>query len=866
MTEARSQHQVFVVRTPGEWALAPLPATDPETVDLDGVLAAIGPSPEQAGGPNRPAPDPVAPLAGTDLVGPTWMWVGAAADGEVVVEEPDGTLLVLDGPDLELLHTIDHIRTVDDVVASSTVADAAGRLARLAGSGRVVWTAPAEAGAVEPTPEAEPAPDYSHLPPPPAEGLIWPQPVAPVAPAEPAEVPGDDRIPVYAIWPVDVGPLLSLGMLTATARHWKDGALNERYEIRKPETAASFLDHLAGRQGPAVLLCSDYVWSLAHNLEAAATARQICPDLLVVHGGPSAPKYADDAARFLSDHPAVADVLVRGEGEEALCDLLEALDGPDGWTTDAGRLGTVGGITFRAADGEVVRTEDRPRIANLDSIPSPYLSGEFDGIPGDAWKYCLSIETNRGCPYGCTFCDWGSATMSRIRKFDLDRVIAELEWGARLGVHTITLTDANFGIMSRDVETTRQIAAIRERVGHPHSLSWTAAKNTTKHLVKIMDILVDSGITVSTSLSLQTIDPTTLEILARTNISTDHYVKLAADYRRRGYPLQGDLMLGLPGQTFDTYKADLQFMLDHEIMVRSWPVQMLPNAPMNAPEYRAEHGIEVGEDNLVTSTHSFTVDERKRMWRFRTVDTIAERMAVLRHVMRFLQWEHGIAATDLADRVLAVTDDDPLRYPTVSWVFGYFDLLPTVAVGWRTFYGEIASLLRDEFGLDPDASDLRCVLDLQEFLMPVPGRSFPASIELPHDYTAYYRSATRELYTTGQAGLPEAPLASLGPATFTITGDPLGLCTSGIYLHGDSRSEIMQGDFHIGSAVANELESPLMRVLPALSYFGVTSLPDEFADVMDQVRDGFAGDDEDEDGVIDTVGARVTVSISPRER
>ena len=32
------------------------------------------------------------------------------------------------------------------------------------------------------------------------------------------------------------------------------------------------------------------------------------------------------------------------------------------------------------------------------------------------------LESNRGCPYGCTFCDWGSATLSKVRNFDLDRV------------------------------------------------------------------------------------------------------------------------------------------------------------------------------------------------------------------------------------------------------------------------------------------------------------------------------------------------------------------------------------------------------------------------------------------------------------
>lgn len=47
-------------------------------------------------------------------------------------------------------------------------------------------------------------------------------------------------------------------------------------------------------------------------------------------------------------------------------------------------------------------------------FPSPYLTGEFDEIDPARWR-SATIETNRGCPYGCTYCDWGSATLSRIR-------------------------------------------------------------------------------------------------------------------------------------------------------------------------------------------------------------------------------------------------------------------------------------------------------------------------------------------------------------------------------------------------------------------------------------------------------------------
>ncbi|MCZ7631236.1 MAG: hypothetical protein M5U19_20285 [Microthrixaceae bacterium] len=86
------------------------------------------------------------------------------------------------------------------------------------------------------------------------------------------------------------------------------------------------------------------------------------------------------------------------------------------------------------------------------------------------------------------------------------------------------------------------------------------AKNTTKHLVKIMDVLSDAGIRVFMSISLQTTDERTLGSIHRSKISTDHYRRLAAALRRRGHPLIGELMIGLPGQTVDSAHGDLQFV------------------------------------------------------------------------------------------------------------------------------------------------------------------------------------------------------------------------------------------------------------------------------------------------------------------
>jgi len=621
-------------------------------------------------------------------------------------------------------------------------------------------------------------------------------------------------IPVYAVWQPDVGPLLSLGMLTASARRHRGGALAERFEIRRPEPPESFLADLATRRGPAVLLCSDYVWSVVQNLDLARRARTINPDLFVIHGGPSAPRYPGDAQEFLRSHRDAADVLVRGEGETTICELLEAL-GPMLPDVDLGRLGDVAGITY-LVDDEVVLTADRERVADLDTLPSPYLTGEFEDVPADAWPGGASLETNRGCPYGCTFCDWGSATLSRIRKFDMERISGEVSWLVDRGIYAVQIADANFGIMARDVDIARHFADEVDRAGHHLALVFTPAKNSTKHVTKILDTLAEAEISPVMALALQSTDPDTLEAIKRSNIPIEHYIALASDLRRRGHPVQGELMFGVPGQTYESFRTDVQFLIDHEMMVRSWPTLLLPNAPMNEPSHRDRFDIRTDERGLVVSTSSFDEAARADMAKLRQVEVIVERFGVLRHVLRYLQWDHGIESTVVMDRLFRVVDAHPERYPYLTFMLAYFQRFPVAPAGWRALIEQAVQLVHDEFGIERDSA-FDAVVDLQVFLMPAPGRSFPATIELAHDYLAYYRSATRDLIGSGQADRPERPLADHRPASFTVVGDPLRLCSRGLVSEGDPDEEILQGDFYLGVSYAFELESPLLRVLPVMA-------------------------------------------------
>src|SRR5262249_34858377 len=145
------------------------------------------------------------------------------------------------------------------------------------------------------------------------------------------------------------------------------------------------------------------------------------PGCLVVAGGPD-PAYKD--AGFFRDHPYI-DVVVVNDGEIPFTRILDALH------EDPARLCTIPGLYVPDGETRVPLGTGPPQVPQVFDH-SPYLDqsaylerlveARGPGVFAAVW------ETNRGCPYRCSFCDWGSNTMSRVRRFDMRRVRAEAEW------------------------------------------------------------------------------------------------------------------------------------------------------------------------------------------------------------------------------------------------------------------------------------------------------------------------------------------------------------------------------------------------------------------------------------------------------
>ncbi len=582
--------------------------------------------------------------------------------------------------------------------------------------------------------------------------------------------------PIVIAVDADVNPLLALGTVVAYAKAFEGGRLTDEYCFAPilytaPHRLPNLLSHLA--DWPTVFLFSDYTWTRDANLAMCAVVKEQLPLALTIHGGPEMPKYAGDAERFFGDNPSV-DCGVRGEGEATLAALLAALVPtiPE-WSQatrlpDLTPLTEVVGLTVRTPDG-LVTTGDRERIMDLDSIPSPYLTGLLDD-DGRRKADAVVLESNRGCPYGCTFCDWGSATLSRIRKFSLDRVKAEMEWAARRGIANVGLADANFGILERDVELAEWAVELKQKYGAPTEFQVTYAKSRVQNLTRIVRILAEAEILTQAAISVQTMDEEVLQIVRRKNLDVEQHVPLVQEIDYLGLPIYSDIMLGLPGSTVDTVRADLQFCIDREIHYRPNPTQLLVNSPMNEESYRQAHGIVAKPGEYLLESRTYSREGMRVMMDMAEYALMADRRGTLRELATYVRSELRVPETRFYD-LLIEAGADSRRWPHL----GYLNTVATRAFvppgSWTAVIEEIGDFMVELGIADDDA--LATVLAVQRALIPMPGRSFPETLQLPHDYVGWHACvrAARNRVAEGRWVDEVQPLRSFGPGELVIHDD-----------------------------------------------------------------------------------------------
>lgn len=434
-----------------------------------------------------------------------------------------------------------------------------------------------------------------------------------------------------------------------------DPDLCDRVEVticnfRGGVTHGEMADRLFADGVPDVLAFSVLGWNQRAFGALTATFKQLNPDGWSIFGGTHV---TGQAGRVFRLHPEV-DVVVNGEGELTFRELVRArLAG-----TSPRDLGEVAGTSWWRPDATVVTNPDRPRIEDLDVIPSPFLTGAIDLVDAQGrFRYDVAlIETNRGCPYKCSFCYWGGAVGQRVRAFSRARLRAELELFAKLGVHTVVACDANFGMMPIDLELVDDLIEIKRRYGFPLAFESSWAKNKSKVFYEIVRRMKQAGLRSSFTLALQSLDDTALTLMRRRNMKVNDWRELVEWLNREGLDCYAELIWGAPGETVDSFLRGYDELARHVSRIAVYPIMLLPNTEY--ADNMAAHGIvalrgDHDDFQYVLSHRTMSFAENARMQRFLFWARVIAENAVLRHVWLPLRelagWEQSRVLNSLAD-------------------------------------------------------------------------------------------------------------------------------------------------------------------------------------------------------------------------
>ena len=361
---------------------------------------------------------------------------------------------------------------------------------------------------------------------------------------------------------------------------------------------------------PDVFAISLYVWNYSLAYEIAAWVKQTFPKCVIISGGPH--QYFKHDINWFKDHPYL-DASLPGDCYGELC-IKEVLDDYND-NTNSVNWDNITDIRYPSTGRNI--KSSKKSMSHRDKKQFQYdwsaLHSQFDHLK-EFIRYqqqhfpksvLLSIiETTRGCPYGCTYCDWGGGTATTVIKKSLENVKLDIDAVSQFDLTFLYFADANFGIFGqRDIDIIEYLIKRKKETGQFFKIGYGGFAKTENRLDVIRDILrIDFdnslSLTKELKLSLQTLDDKVLENIDRQNISLDKQLEVFEPLARdKQMPVYVEMIMGLPGITLDKYYYELNVLGGHNLSVQWFEWILLPETPAYAYDYRIKFGIETINKN-----------------------------------------------------------------------------------------------------------------------------------------------------------------------------------------------------------------------------------------------------------------------------
>ena len=359
--------------------------------------------------------------------------------------------------------------------------------------------------------------------------------------------------------------------------------------FKYPERLISVLESLNPESAPHLVGFSNYVWNCGLSLGFAKAIKARFPSVVIVFGGPNLAFDSAEQEQFLRHNPVV-DFHVVKEGETSFCNLVRTLMAND-WDLASVSEKEINNLVFIDKNGSFRSSPQIDRVP-LEFLPSPYTSGLmeefFDG------KLYPIIQTNRGCPFECTFCTEGMGYWTKVKRKKRDRIDAEILYiaqkmdalgdSARRDLH---IADSNFGMYADDLETAKILALARKQHNYPQYINVATGKNQKERVLEVARLLDGSMKLMG---SVQSLDSDVLVNIKRKNISLEQLIELALAAKEIGANSWSEIILALPGDTLEAHFESLRMLVEAGFNTLSmYQLIILPGTEMGSTASRAKY-------------------------------------------------------------------------------------------------------------------------------------------------------------------------------------------------------------------------------------------------------------------------------------
>ena len=348
-----------------------------------------------------------------------------------------------------------------------------------------------------------------------------------------------------------------------------------------PEDLSAALDN----ERPDLLGVSNYVWNGDLASAFCRRVKEVSPDVVTVMGGPNFPTAIDEQEEFLRRHPWI-DYFVMKEGEIAFLRLIQHLKGECDELPNVVRLDR---------DGRFIPAALVERVMDLTTIPSPYLSGSMDEFLDG--RLLPVIQTNRGCPFTCTFCTEGQSFWNKVRAKPADTIRGEVRRIAeRMGQlpsgrkrWDLLIADSNFAMFEADLETCRVIAKEQREHGYPRYINVATGKNKKERVLEAARLLNGA---MKLSGSVQSLDETVQANIKRKNISAGQILEMALTAAEIGTNTYSEVILGLPGDSLDAHFRTLETLIESGFnTISMYQLMILPGTELGEAATKHKYGM-----------------------------------------------------------------------------------------------------------------------------------------------------------------------------------------------------------------------------------------------------------------------------------